>query len=159
MADEETKELKETKFWISGLINGKQLDCDGPYTTTKDIKTEYPITTVAPDPNLTYQKFDYIQGKWVDNSEHAYNDKINALENSFKSQKQAVQDLQVTVQKATKTSAENTDSQQKSINNLMKIMVQTNQNVGQIMNYMKAKEQPAQPTQPTQAINAEGGNK
>lgn len=65
-------EIKETKFWISGINNGEFVECDGPYTTTKELpKEDYPYVAVQPNPNFQHQKYDYVAHAWVDASKEA----------------------------------------------------------------------------------------
>lgn len=65
-------ELNETTFWISGIINGEYRECDGPYTTTKDMTDKgYPYVLKTPNPSFTHQKYDYIAHEWVDTSADA----------------------------------------------------------------------------------------
>lgn len=81
-------ELNETTFWISGIINGEYRECDGPYTTTKDMTDKgYPYVLKTPNPNFTHQKYDYINHKWVDTSADALLHEVESMKtdmNDFK---------------------------------------------------------------------------
>jgi hypothetical protein len=85
---EVAKELVQHEFWVSGILNGQFVECDGPYYTTKDIpKDNYPYTTTQPNPNFTHQKYDYINHKWVDTSADALLHEVESMKtdmNDFK---------------------------------------------------------------------------
>ena len=148
---EVAKELVQHEFWVSGMLNGQFVECDGPYYTTKDIpKDNYPYTTTQPDPNFTSQKYDYINHKWVDTSSEAL---LHTVEDVQK----AVTEL--------KSSNQSNDKLDEKLDKLTTLVTMSNVQTGKLMQEvqdLKKQAQPAaQPTQTTQTATTadEGGNK
>lgn len=148
-------ELNENTFWISGIINGEYRECDGPYTTTKDMSNKgYPYVTKAPNPNFTHQKYDYMAQKWVDTSDKAL---LHAVEDV----QQAVTEL--------KSNVQSNDELDQKLDKIVTLITMSNVQVGEIKkkieafqapNQPAATTQPTGPTQPTQPTKTvEGGNK
>ena len=144
-------ELSETTFWISGIINGEYRECDGPYTTTKDMTGKnYPYVLKAPNPNFTHQKYDYIAHEWVDTSSEAL---LHTVEDVQK----AVTEL--------KSNSQSNDELDKKLDKLTTLVTMSNVQTGKLMQEvqdLKKQAQPAaQPTQTTQTATTadEGGNK
>ena len=144
-------ELNETTFWISGIINGEYRECDGPYTTTKDMTDKgYPYVLKTPNPNFTYQKYDYTAHEWVDTSSEAL--------------LHTVEDIQNTVTEL-KSNSQSNDELDKKLDKLTTLVTMSNVQTGKLMQKvqdLKKQAQPAtQPTEPTQTTTTavEGGNK
>ena len=144
-------ELNETTFWISGIINGDYRECDGPYTTTKDMTGKnYPYVLKAPNPNFTHQKYDYIAHEWVDTSSEALLHTVEDVQN-------AVTEL--------KSNSQSNDKLDKKLDKLTTLVTMSNVQTGKLMQEvqdLKKQAQPAtQPTQTTQTATTadEGGNK
>lgn len=147
-------ELNETTFWISGIINGEYRECDGPYTTTKDMTDKgYPYVTKTPNPNFTHQKYDYTAREWVDTSSEAL--------------LHTVEDIQNTVTELKSNSQFNTQSNDELDKKLDKLItlvtmssVQTGKLTQEVQDSKKQTQPTTQPTEPTQTTTTvEGGNK
>lgn len=150
-------ELNESTFWISGIINGEYRECDGPYTTTKDMSDKgYPYVTKTPNPNFTHQKYDYTAHEWVDTSD-------DALLHTVEDVKEAVTELKSNSQSNTQSN----DQLDKKLDKLTTLVIMSNVQVGEIrkeLQAVKTQNQSAaatQPTEPTQNTTPaiEGGNK
>lgn len=150
-------ELNENTFWIFGIINGEYRECDGPYTTTKDMSDKgYPYVTKTPNPNFTHQKYDYTAHEWVDTSD-------DALLHTVEDVKEAVTELKSNSQSNTQSN----DQLDKKLDKLTTLVIMSNVQVGEIrkeLQAVKAQNQSAaatQPTEPTQNTTpeVEGGNK
>lgn len=150
-------ELNENTFWISGIINGEYRECDGPYTTTKDMSDKgYPYVTKTPNPNFTHQRYDYTAHEWVDTSD-------DALLHTVEDVKEAVTELKSNSQSNTQSN----DQLDKKLDKLTTLVIMSNVQVGEIrkeLQAVKAQNQSAsatQPTEPTQNTTpaVEGGNK
>ncbi|MCZ3592275.1 hypothetical protein [Lactobacillus crispatus] len=150
-------ELNENTFWISGIINGEYRECDGPYTTTKDMSDKgYPYVTKTPNPNFTHQKYDYTAHEWVDTSD-------DALLHTVEDVKEAVTELKSNSQSNTQSN----DQLDKKLDKLTTLVIMSNVQVGEIrkeLQAVKTQNQSAaatQPTEPTQNTTPaiEGGNK
>ena len=144
-------ELNETTFWISGIINGDYRECDGPYTTTKDMTGKgYPYVLKTPNPNFAHQKYDYTAGEWVDTSSEALLHTVEAVQN-------AVTEL--------KSNSQSNDELGKKLDKLTTLVTMSNVQTGKLMQEvqdLKKQAQPAaQPTETTQTTTTadEGGNK
>ena len=144
-------ELNETTFWISGIINGDYRECDGPYTTTKDMTGKgYPYVLKTPNPNFAHQKYDYTAGEWVDTSSEAL---LHIVEDVQK----AVTEL--------KSNSQSNDELDKKLDKLTTLVTMSNVQTGKLMQEvqdLKKQAQPAaQPTETTQTTTTadEGGNK
>lgn len=142
-------ELNETTFWISGIINGEYRECDGPYTTTKDMTDKgYPYVLKTPNPNFTHQKYDYIAHKWVDTSSEAL---LHTVEDVQK----AVTEL--------KSNTQSNNELNKKLDNLTTLVTMSNVQIGKLMQELqdlKKQAQPAaQPVEKTQTTTTadEGG--
>ena len=132
---ETTKDLNENTFWISGIINGDYRECDGPYTTTKDMSNEgYPYVTQAPNPNYTHQKYDYIAHAWVDTSDEA-------LLHTVEDVKNAVTEL--------KSSSQSNDELNQKLDKLTTLVTMSNAQIGKVENKLQASQATTQPTQST----------
>ncbi|WP_410406231.1 hypothetical protein [Lactobacillus crispatus] len=150
-------ELNENTFWISGIINGEYRECDGPYTTTKDMSDKgYPYVTKTPNPNFTHQKYDYTAHEWVDTSD-------DALLHTVEDVKEAVTELKSNSQSNTQSN----DQLDKKLDKLTTLVIMSNVQVGEIrkelqavktQNQSAAATQPTEPTQNTTPV-IEGGNK
>lgn len=148
-------ELKETTFWISGIINGEYRECDGPYTTTRDMTdVGYPYVLKAPNPNFTHQKYDYTAHAWVDTSD-------DALLHTVEEVKTAVTELKQNDQ----TNSKSADVLDKKLDKLTTLVTMSNVQVGEVRKELlvvKAQTQPSATTQPTEPAQtstpAEGGN-
>ncbi|AKG67046.1 hypothetical protein [Lactobacillus helveticus] len=148
-------ELNETTFWISGIINGEYRECDGPYTTTKDMSDKgYPYVTKTPNSNFTHQKYDYTAHEWVDTSSEAL--------------LHTVEDIQNTVTELKSNSQSNTQSNDeldKKLDKLTTLVTMSNVQTGKLMQEVQDLKKQAQPatqsTEPTQTTTTavEGGNK
>lgn len=150
-------ELNENTFWISGIINGEYRECDGPYTTTKDMSDKgYPYVTKTPNPNFTHQRYDYTAHEWVDTSD-------DALLHTVEDVKEAVTELKSNSQSNTQSN----DQLDKKLDKLTTLVIMSNVQVGEIrkeLQAVKTQNQSAaatQPTEPTQNTTpaVEGGNK
>lgn len=150
-------ELNENTFWISGIINGEYRECDGPYTTTKDMSDKgYPYVTKTPNPNFTHQRYDYTAHEWVDTSD-------DALLHTVEDVKEAVTELKSNSQSNTQSN----DQLDKKLDKLTTLVIMSNVQVGEIrkeLQAVKTQNQSAaatQPTEPTQNTTPaiEGGNK
>lgn len=150
-------ELNESTFWISGIINGEYRECDGPYTTTKDMSDKgYPYVTKTPNPNFTHQRYDYTAHEWVDTSSEAL---LHTVEDVQK----AVTELKSNSQSNTQSN----DQLDKKLDKLTTLVIMSNVQVGEIrkeLQAVKTQNQSAaatQPTEPTQNTTpaVEGGNK
>lgn len=150
-------ELNESTFWISGIINGEYRECDGPYTTTKDMSDKgYPYVTKTPNPNFTHQRYDYTAHEWVDTSD-------DALLHTVEDVKEAVTELKSNSQSNTQSN----DQLDKKLDKLTTLIIMSNVQVGEIrkeLQAVKTQNQSAaatQPTEPTQNTTPaiEGGNK
>ncbi|EEX28269.1 hypothetical protein [Lactobacillus crispatus] len=150
-------ELNESTFWISGIINGEYRECDGPYTTTKDMSDKgYPYVTKTPNPNFTHQRYDYTAHEWVDTSD-------DALLHTVEDVKEAVTELKSNSQSNTQSN----DQLDKKLDKLTTLVIMSNVQVGEIrkeLQAVKTQNQSAaatQPTEPTQNTTPaiEGGNK
>ena len=144
-------ELNETTFWISGIINGDYRECDGPYTTTKDMTGKgYPYVLKTPNPNFAHQKYDYTAGEWVDTSSEALLHTVEAVQT-------AVTEL--------KSNSQSNDELDKKLDKLTTLVTMSNVQTGKLMQEvqdLKKQAQPAaQPTETTQTTTTadEGGNK
>lgn len=144
-------ELNETTFWISGIINGEYRECDGPYTTTKDMTDKgYPYVLKTPNPNFTHQKYDYIAHEWVDTSSEALLHTVEDVQN-------AVTEL--------KSNSQSNNELDKKLDKLTTLVTMSNVQTGKLMlevQDLKKQAQPApQPTETTQTTTTadEGGNK
>ena len=140
-------ELSETTFWISGIINGEYRECDGPYTTTKDMTGKnYPYVLKAPNPNFTHQKYDYIAHEWVDTSSEALLHTVEYVQ-------KAVTEL--------KSNSQSNDELDKKLDKLTTLVTMSNVQTGKLMQEVQDLKKQAQPaTQPTEATTTadEGGN-
>ncbi|TDN29488.1 hypothetical protein CEE75_10580 [Lactobacillus crispatus] len=144
-------ELNENTFWISGIINGEYRECDGPYTTTKDMSDKgYPYVTKTPNPNFTHQKYDYTAHEWVDTSSEAL---LHTVED--------VTELKSNSQSNTQSN----DELDKKLDKLTTLVTMSNVQTGKLMQEVQNLKKQAQPatqsTEPTQATATanEGGNK
>lgn len=144
-------ELNETTFWISGIINGDYRECDGPYTTTKDMTGKgYPYVLKTPNPNFAHQKYDYTAGEWVDTSSEALLHTVEYVQ-------KAVTEL--------KSNSQSNDELDKKLDKLTTLVTMSNVQTGKLMQEvqdLKKQAQPAaQPTETTQTTTTadEGGNK
>lgn len=144
-------ELNETTFWISGIINGEYRECDGPYTTTKNMTDKgYPYVLKTPNPNFTHQKYDYIAHEWVDTSSEALLHTVEDVQN-------AVTEL--------KSNTQSNNELDKKLDKLTTLVTMSNVQTGKLMQAvqdLKKQAQPAaQPTETTQTTTTanEGGNK
>lgn len=144
-------ELNETTFWISGIINGEYRECDGPYTTTKDMTDKgYPYVLKTPNPNFTHQKYDYIAHEWVDTSSEAL---LHTVEDVQK----AVTEL--------KSNSQSNDKLDKKLDELTTLVTMSNVQAGKLMQEVQDLKKQAQPapqpaeTAPTTTTAEEGGNK
>lgn len=141
-------ELNETTFWISGIINGEYRECDGPYTTTKNMTDKgYPYVLKTPNPNFTHQKYDYIAHEWVDTSSEALLHTVEDVQN-------AVTEL--------KSNSQSNDELDKKLDKLTTLVTMSNVQTGKLMQEVQDLKKQAQPaTQPTETTTAadEGGNK
>lgn len=144
-------ELNETTFWISGIINGEYRECDGPYTTTKDMTDKgYPYVLKTPNPSFTHQKYDYIAHEWVDTSSEALLHTVEDVQN-------AVAEL--------KSNSQSNDELEKKLDKLTTLVTMSNVQTGKLMREMQDLKKQAQPvTQPTEATQTtttanERGNK
>lgn len=144
-------ELNETTFWISGIINGEYRECDGPYTTTKDMTDKgYPYVLKTPNPNFTHQKYDYVAHEWVDTSSEAL------LHNVEEVQK-AVTEL--------KSSSQSNNELDEKLDKLTTLVTMSNVQTGKLMQEVQDLKKQAQPaTQPAETAQTtttadEGGNK
>lgn len=155
--DDKPKEVKPVIFWISGMINGQQVDCDGPYSTMQDDPKLhiYPYTTVAPNPQFTYQKFDYMAQKWVDISAPTVEQTVGDLKQDVNSLKQTV----ATVQTNSQTNSQEFTTSLKEVkqgqDQLGKSITQLTAMMSQML--VKQTTPPAQPTQPTQGTQTTNG--
>ena len=148
-------ELSETTFWISGIINGDYRECDGPYTTTKDMTDKgYPYVLKTPNPNFTHQKYDYIAHEWVDTSSEALLHTVEDVQN-------AVTELKSNNQSNTQSSNELDEK----LDKLTTLVTRSNAQTGKLMQEVQDLKKQAQPVaQPTEAAQTtttadEGGNK
>lgn len=144
-------ELNETTFWISGMINGEYRECDGPYTTTKDMTDKgYPYVLKTPNPSFTHQKYDYIAHEWVDTSSEALLHTVEDVQN-------AVAEL--------KSNSQSNDELEKKLDKLTTLVTMSNVQTGKLMREMQDLKKQARPaTQPTEATQTtttanERGNK
>ena len=141
-------ELSETTFWISGIINGEYRECDGPYTTTKDMTGKnYPYVLKAPNPNFTHQKYDYIAHEWVDTSSEALLHTVEYVQN-------AVTEL--------KSSIQSNDKLDEKLDKLTTLVTMSNVQTGKLMQEVQDLKKQAQPaTQPTETTTTadKGGSK
>lgn len=144
-------ELNETTFWISGIINGEYRECDGPYTTTKDMTDKgYPYVLKTPNPSFTHQKYDYIAHEWVDTSNEALLHTVEDVQN-------AVAEL--------KSNSQSNDEFEKKLDKLTTLVTMSNVQIGKLMREMQDLKKQAQPvTQSTEATQTtttanERGNK
>ena len=144
-------ELNENTFWISGIINGEYRECDGPYTTTKDMTDKgYPYVTKTPNPNFTHQRYDYTAHEWVDTSSEAL---LHTVEDVQK----AVTEL--------KSNSQSNDELDKKLDKLTTLVTMSNVQTGKLMQEVQDLKKQAQPatqsTEPTQTTTTavEGGNK
>lgn len=144
-------ELNETTFWISGIINGEYRECDGPYTTTKDMTDKgYPYVLKTPNPSFTHQKYDYIAHEWVDTSSEALLHTVEDVQN-------AVAEL--------KSNSQSNDELEKKLDKLTTLVTMSNVQTGKLMREMQDLKKQVQPvTQPTEATQTtttanERGNK
>lgn len=141
-------ELNETTFWISGIINGEYRECDGPYTTTKNMTDKgYPYVLKTPNPNFTHQKYDYIAHEWVDTSSEALLHTVEDVQN-------AVTEL--------KSKSQSNDKLDKKLDKLTTLVTMSNVQTGKLMQEVQDLKKQAQPaTQPTETTTTadEGGNK
>ena len=138
---ETTKDLNENTFWISGIINGDYRECDGPYTTTKDMSNEgYPYVTQTPNPNYTHQKYDYIAHAWVDTSDEALLHTVEDVQN-------AVTEL--------KSSSQSNDELNQKLDNLTTLVTMSNAQMGEIEKKLQASQATTQPTQSTTTSTAD----
>lgn len=131
-------ELNETTFWISGIINGEYRECDGPYTTTKDMTDKgYPYVLKTPNPSFTHQKYDYIAHEWVDTSSEALLHTVEDVQN-------AVAEL--------KSNSQSNDELEKKLDKLTTLVTMSNVQTGKLMQEMQDLKKEARPTtQPTEA--------
>lgn len=159
--DDKPKEVKPVIFWISGMINGQQIDCDGPYSTMQDDPKLhiYPYTTVAPNPQFTYQKFDYMAQKWIDISAPTVEQTVGDLKQDVKTLTQSVN--QTTQNQAQFSQASNQTTKQ--VTDLAKMIAMMNVNLGNqtaAINALAKKvgsdSTPVQPTQPATDSKKEG---
>ena len=148
-------ELNETTFWISGIINGEYRECDGPYTTTKDMTGKnYPYVLKAPNPNFVHQKYDYVAHEWVDTSSEALLHTVEAVQ-------KAVTELKSSSQSNTQSSNELDEK----LDKLTTLVTMSNVQTGKLMQEVQDLKKQAQPVvQPTEAAQTtttadEGGNK
>lgn len=144
-------ELNETTFWISGIINGDYRECDGPYTTTKDMTGKgYPYVLKAPNPNFAHQKYDYTAGEWVDTSSEALLHTVEYVQ-------KAVTEL--------KSNSQSNDELDKKLDKLTTLVTMSNVQTGKLMQEVQDLKKQAQPAvKPTEAAQTttvadEGGNK
>ena len=144
-------ELNETTFWISGIINGEYRECDGPYTTTKDMTDKgYPYVLKTPNPSFTHQKYDYIAHEWVDTSSEALLHTVEDVQN-------AVAEL--------KSNSQSNDELEKKLDKLTTLVTMSNVQTGKLIQEMQDLKKQARPaTQPTEATQTtttanERGNK
>lgn len=141
-------ELNETTFWISGIINGEYRECDGPYTTTKNMTDKgYPYVLKTPNPNFTHQKYDYIAHEWVDTSSEALLHTVEDVQN-------AVTEL--------KSNSQSNNELDKKLDELTTLVTMSNVQTGKLMQELQDLKKQAQPaTQPAETTTTadEGGNK
>ena len=148
-------ELSESTLWISGIINGEYRECDGPYTTTKDMTDKgYPYVLKTPNPNFTHQKYDYIAHEWVNTSSEAL---LHTIEDVQK----AVTELKSSSQSNTQSSNELDEKLDRLTTLVTMSNVQTGKLMQEVQDLKKQAQPAAQPTQTTQTATTadEGGNK
>ena len=148
-------ELSETTFWISGIINGEYRECDGPYTTTKDMTGKnYPYVLKAPNPNFTHQKYDYMAHEWVDTSSEALLHTVEYVQ-------KAVTELKSSSQSNTQSSNELDEKLDKLTTLVTMSNVQTGKLMQEVQDLKKQAQPATQPTETTQTTTTadEGGNK
>lgn len=148
-------ELTETTFWISGIINGEYRECDGPYTTTKNMTDKgYPYVLKTPNPNFTHQKYDYIAHEWVDTSSEALLHTVEYVQ-------KAVTELKSSSQSNTQSNNELDEKLDKLTILVTMSNVQTGKLMQEVQDLKKQAQPASQPTETAQATTtaAEGGNK
>lgn len=148
-------ELNETTFWISGIINGDYRECDGPYTTTKDMTGKgYPYVLKTPNPNFAHQKYDYTAGEWVDTSSEALLHTVEYVQ-------KAVTELKSSSQSNTQSSNELDEKLDKLTTLVTMSNVQTGKLMQEVQDLKKQAQPAVQPTEAAQTTTAadEGGNK
>lgn len=139
-------------FWLSGLVNGKFIACDGPYTAPKEIMTSYPRVITPPDPNLTYQQYDYTTGKWVSTETAEFTKRVEALQEDVSNVKQANQTLAQSVKSDQEANQSNQTQTIKQMNQVIQMMTMMNANLGQVMKTLNAN------TAKTTDTTTQGGN-
>lgn len=154
---ETTKDLNENTFWISGIINGVYKECDGPYTTTKDMSNEgYPYVTQAPNPKYTHQKYDYIAHAWVDTSDEALLHTVEDVKNSVTNLSEIAQDVK-SLQSDQEAGTTQNLTLTKAVKQLSEDQADQNKLLASIQNLMltiAGSQKTAEPTAPTQSTQA-----
>lgn len=112
--DENTKELLKNYdelipgegtaiVYISGMLNGKQIDCAGPTTWPyKLTRPQWPVIPALPqyDPSkVEHPKFDWGKGKWIDYSKETTEKAIDDLQTAVKTLQAEKQDTTDLLQK------------------------------------------------------------
>ena len=141
-------ELSETTFWISGIINGEYRECDGPYTTTKDMTGKgYPYVLKTPNPNFAHQKYDYVAHEWVDTSSEALLHTVEDVQN-------AVTELKSNSQSNTQSNNE----LDKKLDKLTTLVTVSNVQAGKLMQEVQDLKKQTQPTETTTTADKGGNN-
>lgn len=82
--------------YISGMLNGKQIDCAGPTTWPyKLTRPQWPVVPALPqyDPSkVEHPKFDWGKGKWIDYSKETTEKAIDDLQTAVKNLQAEKQD-------------------------------------------------------------------
>ena len=82
--------------YISGMLNGKQIDCAGPTTWPyKLTRPQWPVIPALPqyDPSkVEHPKFDWGRGKWIDYSKETTEKAIDDLQTAVKNLQAEKQD-------------------------------------------------------------------
>ena len=112
--------------YVSGKLNGIQIDCDGPFEwTRKFTKPTWPFIPAFPEyipKGLKSPVFDYGLGKWVEQDEDSQGKQIADLKTQF-----------AKIQEENKTLKEQNSTLVQNIQNIQKGQTQTTSLLGELL--------------------------
>ncbi|TLQ21717.1 hypothetical protein [Lactobacillus helveticus] len=130
--------------YISGKLDGKQIDFDGPIEWTRKFdRPTYPIVPALPqyDPSVFKNPvFDYESSHWIEKDADAQAEQIAKL-------KQENDELKKEKQTETATS----QKQDEKMDKLIKLIAMTNAQIGTLLEKSTGSTTSTQPSQPTTA--------
>lgn len=152
MADEN---IEMVTVWVSGTLNGTHYDCLGPITVPKSLgESGWPYVTVKPNPDFTYQKFNYLDHVWENMSEESQAQKIEDMSKSQKVLATQVTNLTKTISTSQIASTQENKETAKKLDDIQTSQQQLGANVTQLTKMLSQMMM----AQAKPAANENGGN-